>query len=467
MKSLKIFLFMIFVAAFYSAPVFGSQTPENNLPHYLKEWAKSKKNIRGDELEKWKTISRALFTTDNCSFSKSGTVINGSETETIKIADKEIRFTFHNYVREENKIVYYSPCGKLELSFAEFKLVKKDIISAYQEAVEIAWQTHQDLNRLILDKIAGLNQMTSEELERKLKEKVGESGVTYGELAQINEIQKQDFVVNEFHFGIIEAWGLTWLNTKRILYSPQARLYDYLNDAPLVIIHELIHANPKLQKIPAAWHFDAELSASFLETLNKKSDLLTFLRHGYLNDIRWASHVFFGLDSEKIYDKIIKFRWSTNQIELDEAAFREFEAKIKLIKEELNSAIFNVILPEFYSNQLYWASVNKRFKDDNAYFKIMMSLTYDPTLLSGHHSTMKWVNENSDKIKELAEEAWKETEKDDDEKNELVVKIADFAEIFGITKEQIKSIAERYQRISVKEIKKLFQDQIAKEEEKK
>lgn len=460
MKFVKNFFLAILIMSFLSGFAFAAvpDKKEGELPYYLKNWETPKKNIKGDELEKWKVLRRMFFATDNCSFSKNSTIINGSETQIVKIEGKEIKFVFDNYIREGDKIAYYSPCGKIELTLHQFSLVKNDIISSYKTAVDIAWQAHQNLNPRVLENTAKLSKMTQAELQKRLKEQVGDSGVTYGELAMINEVTKQDFVINEFHLGVIEAWGLTWLNTKKVLYSPQARLYDYLNDEPLVIIHELIHANPKLQRMPVAWHFDAELAASFLQALGEKTDVMTFLRHGYLDDIRWASRVFFGFDSEKAFAEIVKFRWSENQSEIDEAAFRKYETKIKLMRTELRKFIFDVVLPEFYSNQLYWISVNGRFQDENAYFKILMALNYDPTLLDGHHRTMKWMDENSDKIKELSEEAWRETAKKNNksEDEEFLGKIANLAEIMGITREQMNAVSEKYKQFGVKGIRNWF-----------
>lgn len=462
MKKIFLFLALVVLTGALSIPAFAvTKETKNGVdpPHYLREWAEPKKNINGDELEKWKVIRRMFLVTDKCSFSENSTIINGSETTVIKIEGKETKIVFDNYIREGGKISYYSPCGKTELTLAEFEAVKKDIIATYKEAVEIAWEKHKEMTPELLKRAAEKSGMPLEKFKARLKEKIGDTDITYGEIAQINEITKKDFVIKEFHLGIIEAWGLTWLNSGKVLYSPQARLYDYLNDIPLVVIHELIHANPKLQRMPVAWYFDAELAASFLQALTDKTDVVTFLRHGYLDDIRWAARVFFSFDSEKVNKEIVKFKWSKNQAEIDEAAFRKYEAQIKIIRTELRKEIFENILPEFYSDLLLWTTANARYADENAYFKIWMSVHYDPTLLGGHQKTMRWADQNAEKIKEAAEEAWRETaneSKEESEDDEFLKKIANIAKMLGLSQGQIDALAEKYGKMNISGIRNLF-----------
>lgn len=470
MAKLKI-CFLVFLWLFLLEGRLLASETNRNLPYYLSPWETAVKEINNDELKKWKVINRMFMATEKCSFTEVQTIINGSETASTIIEGKETKVIFDNYVREDNVIVYYSSCGKKELTLEEFNLVKKDIIELYQEAVDDAWFKYQELTPEILKRAAEKSGMTSEEFQKRLAEKVGNTGISYAEVAQINKISKSDFVLKEFHFGTIQRFilGLTLLNTGRVMYSEQARLYDYINGKPLVLVHELIHANLQLQKIPLAWYFDAELAASFPEMMDDKSDLDTFISHGYLPDIRWAAKVFFGFDSEKFKKEILKFQLIKSQLEINEAVFWKYENLIKRMKNELKQEIFLNILPEFYSDPLFWATVNERFNDDNAYFKIIMSMHYDPTLLGGHENTMKWLGQNSEKIKEMAEDAWRQTaealkaENEEKEKEtKFLKKMANIAKFLGISDEQIKFLAKKYEGLSPAEIKNKILDLLEK-----
>ena len=91
------------------------------------------------------------------------------------------------------------------------------------------------------------------------------------------------------------------------------------------------------------------------------------------------------------------------------AAWKKYFAEQDKIRAELKKFITNHLLPEFYSDPWFWASMNDRWNDKNAYIFILLAKYYNPTLLGGEKATKDWIDANSATIKEIAKESWDST----------------------------------------------------------
>ena len=180
-------------------------------------------------------------------------------------------------------------------------------------------------------------------------------------------------------------------------------------NTPLVLAHEFVHANKKLQNLPLGWGFDLETMASIPDMLFE-DDHLDLWTHSYSTMFRELIWVFYGFRFEQAMDEIVKRpSWLSMGNEVwDEEKFNELSLKLNIAKKALQEA-FLVVVGQHYSTQIFWTAMNDKVVDDNFVFSVMMSALYNPTLLGGEGPTMKWNEAHAPRIKEMMNKAWEET----------------------------------------------------------
>ncbi len=250
----------------------------------------------------------------------------------------------------------------------------------------------------------------TEVFKKLLDEKDPLSGVTFRELNSLpRNIHPSDFVPRELHLGynpqLDGILGACWLNTGIIYYNPQARIVDYLVGRPKVLQHEMIHCNYVLEKFPLSSGFDAELFAMFPEIFFEENKLDLFF-HGYGKDLREICEIYFGFDFAEARNQIFKFDLAGSVI-IDEVKFREYDKKIEEIKKELSHTFKEHIIPEFYSDSLWWSTMHDKLGDNNGLFWIMMAKYYRPTILNNARETAIWLSAHREEIMDMAKDAFK------------------------------------------------------------
>ena len=338
--------------------------------------------------------------------------LNGAVEEVVPIHGQQVKFVFKGYrhekaVKDQKKeiIAHYTQLGREELSLEEFAAVKNDLTKTQEVASLFAYQKHQHVRDVILSSLE--NQFRkdkqlkgSEKLADKLKQEVT-PGVTVADALYLPDMTLADFVPKMLVFGPIPALGMVYLNSGIIFYDNKARVLDFMDDVPNILVHECEHRNTKLQRMPFAFAFDAETWASLpiLET----NDAFDFLLHPYYQDVREIATRLFSFDSEYVFKK--SFFITEGGIKVDKQRLQLYMRQIKEISKTIQDTALNEFIPEYYAHFSFWSGVNDKLKDKNAAFKIYMYMVYEPTLLDGPENTRKWLEQNKLVIEEAAKEA--------------------------------------------------------------
>lgn len=387
-----------------------------------------------------------------------------------EIHGKKLIFIFDPWWQVGDKYYFYDFGGVRELSKKEWEIARDDFIEYITEAIDTAHDYHKGIPDMAMEIKAKESNISVLELRQKLNKKVpGAPSVTFGEMQQVlQDLKKSDFVPKEIHLGYGRWWGAVWLNSGIGYVTPQGRISDYLRGKPLIAIHELCHANPKLQNYPIANYVDVELMASVPEAFLPE-DKISVLYHSYLREVRGWIKTFFGLDLDRAKDEIILFDHDAN-LRIDPERFDFYAEKLEKIKSELSDFFRKKALPEYYKDPIFAMTINENLRDDIGIFRILMALNYDLTGLGGHGPTMSWLKVEHPKIMNAAYRAYEKSRKAawDKDKNQsrnqpslMVLKI--FQESFRLSDEKLLELANKYsidprdlEKKSLPELIKLF-----------
>lgn len=345
----------------------------------------------------------------------SGTIINGSIEVQAKIHGVDATLVFPNYVRSGDKVMHYHAMGIDTYSKREFQCVVDDNIEYIKNAAELAIKDYRDTLPAILN---AQEKMLRKEGALKegqhLKDIIDEniedfegyedykgSGLKIRDVLFTPDTNIKDFPPTRYYFDEIPALGVAYINTGMIAIDPKARILDYINGWPTIMVHEMTHRNPKLQSSPMLNKFDAELWASFPMLVH--DDMLHFLWHGYLADVRKVAKTLFNFDSKLAWQDITSLDTIMGtEFEKDKKhkKLRDYIGRVELVSKAIRDTAFNRYIPEFYTHPLYFMTLNDLMNDDNATFKLIMYTTHEPTLLGGPEKTRDFIQQNKDVIEE-------------------------------------------------------------------
>jgi hypothetical protein len=292
----------------------------------------------------------------------------------------------------------------------QLQVVVNDLLATVREAANLNFEYYSKelMDRAVQVRAEKLG--IEERLLRKLLDmKIPgyKHGITFRELHYLPKpMRRSDFIPRELHLGYTPqgVLGMAWLNTGVVYYSPQARIVDYLTKKPKVLQHEMVHNNINLQKFPLSEGFDVELMASIPEVLYDENQIDLFF-HGYVAVPRELIRIYFGFDFAQARKDIFQYDLGGNLV-IDEQKFREYAQKLILVKEELRGFFRDVIIPEFYSDPVWWSAMNEKRVDRNSLLRIMMAAQYNPTILGNEMDTMKWLEAREEEIREMAKTAF-------------------------------------------------------------
>lgn len=378
-------------------------------PHYFKQIP----NHFEDEVD-WLTVKMVTY---NSMLGKypakpAKDFFNNSITVNAVVNGQNVEMIYKNYRNEDSNVflskkivAHYTNQGREELSLEDFEAVKKDMVDTLSLATKLAYEGHSKTKDKITNVLDG--QLKKDKVlkeDEKLSDKLAiqlESGLSVGDAMYIPDIKQADFVPKKFIYGPIPALGMCYLNSGWVYYDPKARILDYMDPIPNILIHECEHRNTKLQRMPFAFAFDAETWASL--PIMEKSDPLQFLVHPYYEDVRGVSKVLFGFDSKVAFEK--SFFVTEGGVQPDKKRLTEYISNIKKISTVIQNTALEEFIPEYYSHFSFWSTVNDKLKDKNAAFKLYMYMNYEPTVLGGAMPTRKWLEKNKVVIEDAAKEA--------------------------------------------------------------
>ena len=337
-------------------------------------------------------------------------------TSSVTDSRAKMEIVLDHFVRVGDKIRVTTLCDQKLITEEELKVVVDDILSIVPAAAYgIDFDYYKSVTDDAIRARAGKLGLTEDEFRKQLDEKDPNYDITFREINRIPAaMRRSDFVPRELHLGynpqFLGALGVTWLNTGVVYYNPQARVLDYLIGKPVVLAHEFIHANVNLQKFPLSDGFDTELFASIPDMLLPE-DQMNFFFHPYPEDIRELAWIYFGFNFKQVQKEIVRFDFG-GPVWVDEVKYRQYFKELERIKAEMLSFFRDVVIPEFYSDPLWWSAMNDRRGDRNSVFRIMMANHFDPTILGGHAETMKWLLPRTDVAIEMARKAHEASSQD-------------------------------------------------------
>ena len=317
----------------------------------------------------------------------------------VRLDDGRIRVTFTN--------------DQVIISEHQLEVVKNDLLKVVNEAANFNFEYYKWLTDTAIKARAVKLGVSEEELKKILDLEIpGYKNITHREMHQLpRPMRRSDFIPRELHLGYAPPGilGMAWLNTGVVYYSPQARVVDYLNKKPKVLQHEMVHNNMNLQKFPVSEGFDVELMASIPEVLYPENQTDLFF-HGYVGVPRELIWIYFGFNFRQVRKEVVRYDLGDNLL-IDQKKYREYFQKLDLVKAELFTFYRDVVIPEFYSDPVFWSAMNEKRTDRNSLFRIMMAAYYNPTILNGEKNTMKWLEAHKEEIMEMAKNSYEKSGK--------------------------------------------------------
>jgi hypothetical protein len=195
--------------------------------------------------------------------------------------------------------------------------------------------------------------------------------------------------------------GVSYTDSGIVAINPRARVRDFITGVPITLMHEMTHRNQKLQHSPLMYKLDAELWASLPELPHE--DLMHFLYHPYVEDIRKIAKICFNFDSELAEVDITNLDLMMGR-EFDEQTVRDYIQRVNEIRDAVGKVAFSKYITEFYTHPDYYSALNDVLKDKNAAFKLTMYMHYHPTLLGGPEKTRDFILENEELFEKKARE---------------------------------------------------------------
>lgn len=334
-----------------------------------------------------------------------------TSTSSVTKNPAKLTIVLDNQVRMDGKVRVTTFCGQRFITESELQTEVADLVAQVNIAADMNYAYYKNLTDKAVKIRAEKLGIPEADLRKQLDQKVPGYEITFRELHRLPKpMRRSDFVPRELHLGsnpeIDGVLGVCWLNTGIIYYNPMGRIADYLKGLPMVLQHEMIHNNVNLQKFPIGAGFDVELVASIPDMLYPENSIDLFY-HGYTKDLRELAWIYFGFNFKQAREEILKYDLGGN-ILLDEKKYHEHFALLEKVKEEMMTLFEDKVLPEFYSDPVWWSSMNDRLNDRNTVFRVVMATNYDPTILGGRKETMTWLEAHREEILAMAKKAWDE-----------------------------------------------------------
>ncbi len=334
---------------------------------------------------------------------------------------------------------------KRGLGWAQFEAVKQHLYWCVEKAVAWDVKKYYDFANRVIKKQQEL--LADPEYAKKINQPIaGLEGFKIGDVMLVPSTEPQDFVPDTLVFGPINgAWGLAnWkvIGSEKIaFYDIIAAAYDFIKGYPLVLSHEFTHTNPYLQSTPTDLYFHMEMWTALTNDL---ADDLMYFSHPYLYVVADEAEVYFGYNVKEAADRIWPNRFATLR-DFNRKEYEENIKRVQQIRKVLDDFMFNIFFPTFYADVYFWNTVNVKWCDTAAAWRIMMAFNFEPTVIfdpkkvdetgkpiPGSIQTKQWLSEQeaAGKIQKLAEEAMKKT----GELTELGQKMSKIEDYQGLVK---------------------------------
>jgi hypothetical protein len=410
---------LFLIAAFWvGVPFLSLGQSQTDLPHFFPPGIIQ----AGSAAEQWETYLRYIMATEHCQgvLGDKGRFISGGDAvrRVVKINGKDMTVILDPYVKnKDGTIVFTSYCGQEKVTEAQLNTVVAYLTKQETIAEDLNWLFYNDVETLIVRERAKKLGVKESDFVAGLDKPSRYPDITVREEHLLPpKFEKSDFVPKELHLGYFPEMvgsgvlGAAWLNSGTNYVTMQALVLDYLAGKPVVMMHENIHANPKLQSLPLSEGFNVELFASIPEMLLDDDHIQLWFHH-YLEPIRELFWIHFGFDFKQAQKEIVRADLAGN-IFVDKDKFNKYTGLLDkakpLARETLKKA-----LVEFYSDAPGWVALHDKLQNSNGVLDVMFAKNFDlcvqVTDKADCNATMKWLKANEERIKKIAEESFKES----------------------------------------------------------
>lgn len=396
MKKVARFLIVLLVVLF-------SQSFSQNIPHYMKDVGVYLCRANSDPLESRKELLFALSQTRSLwpeNWISIPNIVGQGIWEAVVVHNKEVKIYLRDYKKEGDKVYFYSARGVEEISKQEYKELLDFLSNQLSVASQTLYDRLKDIPKQIKRELPDLDNTwkVSEHYTLKFQEILG-----------VPEFYSPaDFLPDELYFGPIEPWGMVYLGlykdyTRRIFLHPEATVYDCISSGtPVVLMHEMMHAQPTLQWIPLAWYSDVEILAELNTGLWEP--FFFEISHPYLSVLNDLIEAFFGYSYEKT-GKYYSFRSeAASLIWPDETRLKNQQRAWEKIAPVIRDWVLNDLMLDFYKDPLYALGINIKYCWDSAFLAISFAKRFELAGLGGLEKTQAWLSENE----KLIEYTWQE-----------------------------------------------------------
>lgn len=327
----------------------------------------------------------------------------------IVVHGKEVKVYLRDYREKkegENTIYLYYDARGVK------RLTEKDISELLEYLQDYVASAASFLYSNLKNLKASVPNVASDEAEREIKIAPGIS-ISLKRVLSLPQIYgPESFVPDELYFGPISPWGMVYLGmygdyTRRIFIHPEAMAYDCLQGKPIVMAHELVHAQPTLQWLPFATYIDVEILAELNSGLWESH--VWELLHPYmavLNDLVWAAFGYSYIDSGGSAD----FRSDAAGLSwVNQDRVAQHQKVWEKIAPALREWVVEDLMPQIYSDPLYVMAVNMRYCWDSAFVALSFLGRFELASLGGYQATQSWLSERSEVIDQVWEKALAKT----------------------------------------------------------
>jgi len=414
-------------------------------PHYLAGFTQTK-----DQIEAFFQMQQNFHMSKADSEGRAIWAANMGEYENLTFYGHTVTIYLPMYRRADNAVYYHTTAGVTKLSEQEFACVKADLKQWIQSAIDANYADHKMISTLGVEIFAKQNGLTPEAVRELLAKPIPEYGTNYQDVLKIPLLEPADFIkgVKYMYFTPMGSCNASVYFHTVVAFTPCVRRTDYILGYPVVMKHELIHANAKLQGFPIGWYTNVELLAALLPFPEQPTDLETFFYHPYLSTPWEILRVFRKWDIRKVREEIFRYRVAWRGSAINREVLASYLTEINDAAQWLRDTAIQV-LAEFYADPHFWVTVNQRSYDDDMFYKVIMAKNWEPTILKGHANTVKFILRHVDESKSIADEARKDVGKNrdlgtDEYRRKTLNEFLKLAEALGFSQAELIRLGRAY-----------------------
>jgi hypothetical protein len=323
-------------------------------------------------------------------------IVGSGIWSSVIVHKKEVKVYLRDYREKDGKYIYYDARGPKELTEKQFK----DLINYIQNYLsESTTFLYNNLKHLIPK-----DQKVDPNIQKSISVAPGISVTLDRVLSQPKIYGPESFVPDELYIGPISPWGMVYLGlygdyNRRVFMHPEAMVYDCLQGKPLVLSHELVHAQPTLQWLPLSTYIEIEM----LTELNSGLWEAHFweLLHPYLavlNDLIWATFGYSYIEAGGTID----FRSSSaGLIWMNPDRVVKHQKIWEKIAPELRKWVTEDLMPQLYEDSLYAMAINMKYCWDSAFTAISFLSRFELAGMGGYEQTQHWLQERDQTLEEV------------------------------------------------------------------